>query len=169
VATGKASDIDVIEGARYAEPSWTPAGDGFYYTYLPTDPAIPVDERPGYAEVRYHKLGTDPRTDPVVHERTGNPETFISADLSRDGHWLFLAIQHGWNSTDLYYRDARLPDPSWKPFAVGRNAIYQVTAWKDLFYIVTNDGAPRWRVLRADPAHPGPDRWQEIVPEAGTP
>jgi prolyl oligopeptidase len=166
VATGRTSDIDVIEGARYAEPSWTPAGDGFYYTYLPTDPAIPVADRPGYAEVRYHRLGSDPRTDPVIHERTGDPETFIGADLSRDGHWLFLAIQHGWNSTDVYYRDARSPDRNWKPFAVGRNAIYQVTAWKDRFYVLTNDGAPRWRVLRADPAHPEPEHWQEIVPEA---
>ena len=27
---------DVIEGAKYATPQWTPEGDAFYYAYLPT-------------------------------------------------------------------------------------------------------------------------------------
>ncbi len=40
VATGRKSDHDVIEGAKYAWPSWTPTShsggsDGFYYTWLP--------------------------------------------------------------------------------------------------------------------------------------
>ena len=38
VATGVVSDRDRIAGAKYASPSWTPAGDGFYYPWLPTDP-----------------------------------------------------------------------------------------------------------------------------------
>ncbi len=41
VATGKKSDVDVIEGAKYAWPSWTPSGNGFYYTWLP-----PSGQRP---------------------------------------------------------------------------------------------------------------------------
>ena len=81
----------MIEGAKYAvavvdaraaTASTTP---GF-----PLDPKIPVADRPGYAEVRFHKLGTDPKDDPVVHEKTGDPTTFIDAELSRDGHWLVL-------------------------------------------------------------------------------
>jgi prolyl oligopeptidase len=55
VATGKKSEVDVIEGAKYASASWTPRGDGFYYTWLPTDPKIPVADRPGFAEVRFIK------------------------------------------------------------------------------------------------------------------
>ena len=41
VASGADSTLDVIDGAKYASPSWTPSGDGFYYTYLPSSPAIP--------------------------------------------------------------------------------------------------------------------------------
>jgi prolyl oligopeptidase len=166
VATGAESPVDVIEGARYASPAWTPDGSGFYYTYLPTDPAIPVAERPGYAEVRFHRLGTDPKQDPLVHARTGSAETFISPSLSRDGRWLFIYIRHGWNSTDLYYRDLQRDTRDWRPFVIGRPALYSVTAWKDRFYILTNEGAPRWRLLRVDAAHPDREQWREIVPEA---
>src|SRR5262249_16459258 len=52
VASGRRSTVDVIPGGKYAEPSWTPRGDGFYYTWLPTDPKIPAADRPGFAEVR---------------------------------------------------------------------------------------------------------------------
>ncbi len=38
VATGKDSERDRIEGAKYATPSWTPGGDGFYYTWAADRP-----------------------------------------------------------------------------------------------------------------------------------
>jgi prolyl oligopeptidase len=164
-ATGKVSERDVIEGAKYAMPSWTPAGDGFYYTFLPTDPAIPPDKRPGYAEVRFHKLGTDPKSDPIIHEKTSDPTRFLSANLSRDGRWLFVEISHGWNSTDVYYRDLKSNDPKWKPFVVGRDAQYSVSVWRDHFYIETNDGAPRGKALRTPLTQPGREHWKEIVTE----
>jgi prolyl oligopeptidase len=51
VASGKVSTVDLIPGTKYGHASWTPKGDGFYYTRLPVDPKIPVDERPGYSQV----------------------------------------------------------------------------------------------------------------------
>ncbi len=83
LATGESSDR--IDGAKYAWPSWLPDGSGFYYTYLPTDPSIPTAERPGYADVRLHILGTPASEDPVIHPNTGSPQTFIGPSVSRDG------------------------------------------------------------------------------------
>ncbi len=168
VKSGKVSEVDVIEGAKYAHPSWTPGGDGFYYTWLPTDPKIPITDRPGFAQIRFHRLGTDPRKDPVVREHTGNPQSFLGADLSRDGRWLFLYVQHGWNRTDVYFQDLRKEPRAGKaflPFAVEKDAQYQVIPWKGRFYIFTNEGAPRWRVFRADSERPRREQWKEIVPE----
>jgi prolyl oligopeptidase len=167
VVTGKVSDVDVIPGAKYAGPSWTPRGDGFYYTWVPplSDVVTPA-ERPGYAQLRFHALGADPAADKVVHDKTGNPQTFLGGYVSKDGRWLFAVIQHGWNATDVYYRDLRVSDPTWRPFAVGKPYIYNVEAHQDLFYVTTNEEAPRWRIFRVDPRH-GIDRksWREIVAE----
>jgi prolyl oligopeptidase len=166
VPSGKVSDVDVIEGARYAYASFTPGGDGFYYTWIPTDPRIPDADRPGYQEVRFHRLGTDPAKDLVVRERLGDPTTFLHAEVSRDGRWLFLFASHGWSSTDVWFRDARRgPAEPLRPLAVGRKHIYQVTAHRDRFYVRTNDGAPRWRVMGVDPARPEREAWREVVPE----
>ena len=165
VATGQISEVDVIQGAKYAAPQWTPSGDGFYYAYLPTDAKIPVSERPGYTEIRYHQLGTPQSADPLLHERTGDPKTFLNVSLSRDGRWLFAYIRHGWNATDVYYRDLHHAEPAWKPFVVGQPAQFSVIPWKEHFYVITNQGAPRWHVYRTETGHPDREHWREIVPE----
>ncbi|HEU4753879.1 MAG TPA: prolyl oligopeptidase family serine peptidase, partial [Armatimonadota bacterium] len=138
---------------------------GFYYTYLPNPPGVSVSERPGYAEVRYHQLGTDPKSDPLVHARTGDPKTFIVPDLSRDGRWLFVYIREGWNRTDIYYRDLRAGGEEWKPFITGVQAQFAVIPWEDQFYIQTDQDAPRGRVFRASTERPAREQWTEIVPE----
>src|SRR5207302_3262639 len=63
VDSGKVSEADVIDGGKYAGPSWLPDSSGFYYEWLPTDPKISVADRPGYTEIRLHKLGADPKGD----------------------------------------------------------------------------------------------------------
>ncbi len=165
VATGKVSDVDVIEGAKYAFASWTPKGDGFYYTWLTTDPAVKAADRPGYAEIRFHKLGTDPQTDRTVRERTGDSGTFLGAGLSRDGHWLLLTVQHGWTSEDVYFMDMRAKEPAFLPLAVGKKAHFAVDVFKDHFYVLTDEGAPHSRVFLVDPKKPERDAWKEIVRE----
>jgi prolyl oligopeptidase len=181
VTTGK--DLpDVIEGAKYAAAAWTPDGHGFYYTWVPpVSDKVTIADRPGFAEIRFHKLGSPPASDPVVHPATGNAETFINVQLSRDGHWLVVAIQHGWNSSDLYVKDLRPPaagggaatwgshgDPGkgWTTLVAGIDANFDVEVWRDRFYVTTNDGAPRNRVFKVDPAHLDRAAWHEIVKQS---
>jgi len=165
VATGKKSDVDVIEGAKYAWPSWAFSGKGFYYTRLPPPDRVPTADRPGYADVRFHELGTDPKSDPVVREKTGDPKTFVSAMVSHDGRWLIATIEHGWTSTDVYFEDLHEPKPAWKPLVVGNDARYDVSVDRGQFFVWTNEGAPHYRIFRVDPAQPGREHWKEIVAE----
>ncbi|HZH04564.1 MAG TPA: prolyl oligopeptidase family serine peptidase, partial [Myxococcaceae bacterium] len=164
VEAGTWSEEDVIPGAKYATPQWTPDGAAFYYEWLPTDPAIPADARPGYAEIRFHRLGTDPASDPVIHPRTGDPATFLKSQLSRDGKYLFVSVLRGWSENDLYWmRPGK--DREFRPLVKGKGARYEVTAWKDQFYLFTDEGAPRGRVFRASPNRPERTAWKELVPE----
>ncbi|WP_428264412.1 prolyl oligopeptidase family serine peptidase [Haliangium sp.] len=173
VDSGKTSQTDVIAGAKYAWASWTPDGKGFYYTRLPVDPDIPVAELPGHAHVRYHRLGTDPGADPIVYPATGNPRTFVGAAVSRDGRWLILSVQHGWNATDVYFKDLserrrsrRGDHHGFTPLVTGVPATFQVWPWDDTFYVLTNHEADRYRVLAVDPDRPSMRRWKEIVPQS---
>ena len=155
VASGQISEVDVIAGGKYASPSWTPDSKGFYYEYLPTDASIPVDQRPGYTEARFHALGMDPAKDPVVHPATKNPASFLGVQLSRDGRYLFVTIQRGWNENDIFWKDLRSPrQTEWQLLVAGHDATYSLEAWKDAFYVVTDEGAPRRRIFKVLPAKP---------------
>jgi prolyl oligopeptidase len=165
VATGKKLEKDVIEGAKYASASWTPEGDGFFYVWLPTDPSIKTSERPGYAELRFHKLGQEPAKDLLVRERTGDPTTFLSGNVSHDGKFLFHEIQHGWASNEVFYRDAHTPSAPWIPLAPGIKAHFAVEAYRGQLYVTTDDGAPRKRLFRVDPRAPQRGMWKELIAE----
>ena len=161
---------DVILGTKYSGASWTPDGKGFYYTWVPPlSDTVSVADRPGFAEVRYHAIGTDPDKDPVVRPATKNPETFLGGWISWDGRWLMAQVQHGWNSTDIYFRDLHAKgkaSETWHTLVEGVPAIFDVTVWRNSFYVNTNDGAPRYKVFKVDPAHPERAKWAEIIPES---
>jgi prolyl oligopeptidase len=164
VATGKPL-ADALPGASYTAPSWSADGRGFYYTYTPPASATLAEaDRRTRSEVRYHRLGADPAQDAVVHEPTGQRSWFLSVQASRDGHWLLLQIRRGSSGPITWlFKDARRPAQAWTPLFEGSDAT--VIDWRDRFYVLTNDGAPRYRVLAVDPARPARAAWREIVPE----
>ncbi len=174
VTTGRISKTDTIPGTKYAWPNWTPDGKGFFYTRLPTDPKIPASELSGHAAIYFHRLGTPYTKDALVFQKTGDPKLFIWPELSRDGRWLFVFKEKGWSHTDVYYTKMRRSGPGRKPpkFRVlatppkGADATYQVFAWKGWFYILTNEGAPHYRLYRTKAGRVARRHWKEIVPES---
>ncbi len=163
VDTGERSKVDAIAGGKYASPSWAPDNKSFIYEWLPTDAQIPVSERPGYCEVRRHVLGHDPAKDEVLHGKTGDPKTFIGGGISRDGKYLFVSIMRGWNENDLFWKKPGEKD--WKLLVKGTDAKYSVDAWKDVFYVFTDDGAPNKRVFKVDPKKTDKKDWKELIAE----
>jgi prolyl oligopeptidase len=164
VASGKKSTVDIIPGAKYASASWNRNGTGFYYTRLPVDDAIPVSDRPGFAQIVFHKLGGNPKKDRVVVDKTGDPKVFLSPELSRDGNYLFLYKFHGWTRNDLQFKDLRR-HKEWQTLGQGEDAKFYAYAWKDKIYVQTNLDAPRYRMFRVDPKKPARADWEEIVPQ----
>jgi prolyl oligopeptidase len=166
VATGKLLP-DTLPGTRFSGVSWSPDGRGVYYTFTPpASDKIVEAERNAYAEVRYHKLGGDPTKDLVIHTAVGNAAWFLGTEITEDGHWLLSRVSHGAaGSADWYFRDARKAKAGWTPLVEGVDAVFQVDEFEDKFYITTNDGAPRFRVMVADPAKPARAGWREVVAE----
>lgn len=169
VATGKVSEIDRIDNAKYAWAEWEPKGTGFYYVSLPPKGAVKTEDRPGEAQIHFHKLGTAQKDDYLVHDKTGDPQTFVGPEISRDGNFLFFYKWHGWAKNDLFFKDLRKDDPKdpnqWRKFAVGHDAKFSAYAWKGRIYVRTNLGAPKFKLYQVDPDKPEMSAWKEIVPE----
>ncbi|MEB2312884.1 MAG: prolyl oligopeptidase family serine peptidase [Sorangiineae bacterium] len=166
VGTGAESTIDVIEGAKYAYPRWSAKSDAFYYTWVPPVGAVSVADRPGYAELRRHRLGEAPQQDVTVREPTRDASTFLYPALDKSGRWLFAYVEHGWSGTDIFFQDLREPPAkrAWKRLTDAKDGSFSVIAHRDRFILFTNAGAPTFRVLRVEPSHPAREDWKELVP-----
>jgi prolyl oligopeptidase len=166
VSTGKIAD-ETIPGAEWPDPAWDPSGDGFYYQWLPDDPALHAD-RWSHGEGRFHKLGDDPRRDAVVRPPTpGQLGTTLS--MGDDGRWLFAAVHRAWGKSDLYFEDVRARRPTWRTLAEGGDGSTWGEARRDEFFLHSTVGAPNGQIFRVDPGHPERERWRLVVPERDVP
>jgi prolyl oligopeptidase len=158
---------DVIEGAKYAHPVWNHQGTGFYYVKIPpVGGGVTVAERPGFADIRFHKLGDDPAKDAVLREATHDPKTFQAIDASRDGRFLLATVEHGWVSSDIYFQDLVKKPGVWQTLVAGVNARFDASAYGGRFYVLTNHDAPHGRIYRVEPERASdPKSWTEIVAE----
>lgn len=163
VASGTWAE-DAIDGARYAYPSWTPDGRGFYYVWIPLHANLPVDELPAHQQVKFHRLGDPADRDALIYPEVKDATLGLAQDLSRDGKYLFVTVSRGWTENSIYWmRPGR--DPGFQPLVVGKDATYSLTEWKGQLYILTDEGAPNQRVFKAPADHPQRSGWKELVPE----
>jgi prolyl oligopeptidase len=162
---------DEVPFTRWSQASWPPDDAGFYYTHTPpAGAAIAESDRNAHSTIRYHRLGTPSAQDPVVRGPTGDATFFQGASVSADGRWLVASVFRGWSANDVFVRDLRTHPPEkgdvgWRPLVAGRTAQYSPEWHAGVFYVRTDDGAPRGRVVTIDPERPAPEHWRVLVPE----
>jgi prolyl oligopeptidase len=168
VETGELVD-GPIDRCRYSRIAWLPGGKAFYYTRrLPPD-EVPAGEEQFHRRVYLHRVGSPAEDDVMIFGEGRDKTTYYSAAVSRDGRWLTISAARGTEPrNDLWIADLTTSDlatPDLKPVQVGADARTGVRVGRDgRLYVYTDAGAPRGRIAIADPASPGPEAWQDLVP-----
>ncbi|MCB9377210.1 MAG: S9 family peptidase [Holophagales bacterium] len=114
-----------------------------------------------------HRLGDDVERDDLVFEETD--ETYwISLARFRSGR--YLAIRSGQTlSTEYRVLEADRPEGEFhvvEPRVAGREYELDHLPGEDggVFLVLTNDGAPEFRLMSAPASSPGRESWRELVP-----
>ncbi|HEY0708225.1 MAG TPA: prolyl oligopeptidase family serine peptidase [Polyangia bacterium] len=171
VASGR--DLaDVIPRTRAASVAWQPDGKGFYYTRYPDPGSVPAGEESYHRHVYLHRLGSDPAADRKIFGAGRDLKDWPSVALSPNGRHLVVEVSQGWTKSEVFLidtraieRDAKQP-PTPVTVVAGKNALFNVSeVLDDRFYVISNDGAPRYRLYAVDPAQPQQDAWKELIPE----
>ncbi len=98
-----------------------------------------------------HILGTDPADDVLIYEET-DERFHLSLRRTRSGSYLILTC-HSHSGTEVHYLPTATPLAEWQVVYPRRPKIdYFVDHHGDQFFIMTNDGAENFRLLRA-PVH----------------
>lgn len=167
VATGK--DLpDVIDRARHASIAWLPDGTGFFYSRYPEPGSVPAGQERYHRRIYEHRLGRDPKLDPLVFGGDLAPTDFPNCQVSPDGRWLVVSVSRGWDETELHLADLHRDRREFRRVTPPGKNRYFALPRRDALYVLTNEGAPRYRIFRVDPERPERERWQPIVPEHAT-
>ncbi len=156
---------DVIPATRACSLAWLPDASGFFYTRYPLPGTVPAGDENYYRRVYFHRLGTDPKADPLVFGADRAREDWPVVDLSPDGRWLVITVHQGWARSELYVADVSQEPYVFRPVAEGIDAIFDGIALNDRILIHTNWQAARYRVLIVNPRQPDLAKATEFVPE----
>ena len=114
-------------------------------------------------QVYRHRLGTPAATDQMVYE--DKDETYY-VGVSKTKSRAYIMIQSSQTmATEYSYIRADQPDAQFRILIPRqRGHEYYANHFGDYFYILSNDHAKNFRLMRTPVARPGRDNWEEVIP-----
>ena len=164
VKTGKLLP-DHIVWAKFTGADWL--GDGFYYSaYDAPEKSKETSAKNEVQKVYYHKMGTPQSEDVLFYQNPANPLRFYSVSVNKEETMMFLTEAGMDQGSNLYVRDLRVPGSQFIQMTGDCSKNYapaQIIG--NRIYMVTNAGAPKYRMMVADINKPGYNDWKELVAE----
>ena len=153
-----------IPRVRWANPQWLKDGSGFYYTRPREPEGIGPGEEVYHRRVFYHQLGAKWSEDKLIYGEELKKEEMPDAILSPDERYLLLDVFMGWGKNRLYVKDLRRDRII--TIADDRESSYTGEIVGETLFVLTNAGAPRYRVFQVDLGTPDRKHWKEIIAQS---
>lgn len=162
---------DQIHWSMGEGTSWLEDGSGFYYTAYDAPKDGDALKAPNqYERLYFHKLGTPQSQDPLVYARGDAPDWLLNDRVTDDGRYLVIQANHGaavQNTLLIQDLAAKAGGAPIRPVIARPTAVYDVVGnMGSTLYVMTDDGAPRYKIVALDLNQPGPAKWQTVVPES---
>ena len=160
-----------VEWMKFSSMVWAKDSSGVYYSRYPEPEQGAEFQSLNHNQVVYfHTLGKAQAEDTLIYSREDHPDWGFDTTLTDDGRYLVFTT---WKGTDnryqIAYRD--LNDPGSEPVSLieGFDFDYTLVGNRDqVFYFLTNNDAPKGRIIAIDTAEPEPAKWRELVAESET-
>jgi len=164
VATGNLLS-DHIEWAKFGGAKW--CGNGFYYSaYDAPEKGKEYSSKNEIHKIYYHKIGTPQSQDVLFYQNPTQPLRFYSVSLNKEETIMFLYESGAGSGMNLYVRDLRVPNSQFIQMTSNMDLQYNpIGTVGDNIYLLTNDGAPKGRIMVANVHKPGFKDWKELVGE----
>jgi len=145
---------DVLENTLYSF-NWVNDNKTFYYTTQ--------NEQRRPDKVWRHSLGTKQENDELILEES-DEKFFVGLSKTRSEQYIFIDIESKVTS-EAHYLNANNPEA--KPILVAerkQDVEYEVYHHEDDFYIVTNENALNYKLVKTPISKPGRENWRDVIP-----
>jgi len=174
IATGKVLP-ETIDRAQYASIAWLPDSSGFFLNRLAEGAKPGSTDYYKRSVCWLHRPGTDPKTDVKVLAQGQYGDVAIN-DIEFPGVYpvegspYVVALLIAGVQRELTIFTARLADllagkPQWKKAASPSDKVTNLALMGDDLYLMTYDGAPRFKVLKVKAGAPDLAKAETVVPQ----
>ncbi len=172
VADGK--DLpERIANTENANPQWLDDGSGFFYNQLTA--AVATPERYLDSQARFHRLGTDPESDPILmkrgliagvdYEKIQSP-VIVTSFGSKYALLLLSDVRPEARSFIAPLKKAIAGQAHWIPVARFEDEVTDLELDGDDLYLLINKGTPRGRIAKTSAAAPNLAGADTVVPQS---
>ncbi|HEX4845925.1 MAG TPA: prolyl oligopeptidase family serine peptidase, partial [Geothrix sp.] len=159
---------DSFPAGRMGVNGWAKDGSGFYYTDYPkVEAGKALTAVYKNQKLFFHKLGDPVEKDVVVYERPDQPDWGFGAGVTDDGRWLVISQSQGTERKNrVFLKDLRQAGSPVVPLFGQYDGSYSILGNDgDTFYVHTDSGAPRHRIVAVDLKDSSPKAWKDLIPE----
>jgi prolyl oligopeptidase len=155
---------DKIEWVKFSGIAWK--DKGFYYSrYDAPDSAEIKKGKNEYHKIYYHHSGNPQKYDRLIYEDKAHPLRNFVAGVSDAEDFLVIYGSEGGSRNSLMVQDLRkVNSPIVSLVDNFENDHSIVDSDTSKFFVLTNAGAPRYRLVMMDAENPKGE-WKEIIPE----
>ncbi|MBC3539419.1 prolyl oligopeptidase family protein [Rufibacter sediminis] len=164
VATGKKLS-DELHWIKFSGTSWHK--DGFFYSrYAEPTQGSKMANKNEYHKVYYHKVGTPQSQDQLIWEDKAHPLRLLFAGTTQDEKYLILTASEGTSNNSLYVKDLTKLNSPFVPLVETFDKEYGVVEnIGDKLIVLTNQNAPKYKLVEIDLKKPQASNWKTLVPE----
>ena len=169
VDTGSVLDGPIVCG-RGADLAWLPGGEEILYVRRLGDEQLPAGEGQFHRRVWRRRLGTPVGEDLLIFGEGRDKTAYYGVDVSHDGRWATVSVSLGTAPrNDVYVGEVPAAGvPAWAVVQEGEDVLaYPHIGFDGRLYLLTDRGAPRWKLAVARPERPDPADWRDLVPGGG--
>jgi prolyl oligopeptidase len=164
-----ATDLaDVVRWSKFSGAAWTKDGSGFFYSrYEAPAEGAALQQINKNQKLYFHRLGTPQDQDELVYQRPDHPEWMFDAHVTDDGRYLVIYQSESTEPKNrVFVKDLGVPDAQVEPFLDAYDAEYDIVGNDgERFYVLTDNGAPRRRLVAVDRRNRAPSAWRTLIPE----
>ena len=154
---------DTLNWIKFSGAAWL--GNGFFYTrYDEPKKEAAFSGKNEFAKVYYHQVGTPQSEDLLIYSDDKNPLNSFYVGTTDDESYVYMSETISTSGNALYIKKSN--DKKIMKIADGFEYDYDVIDnINDTLLILTNDNAPKGRLIAVDTKNPQRKNWKDIIPQ----
>lgn len=157
---------DTLVDIKFSGMSWK-GNEGFFYSSYDKPKGSELSAKTDQHKLYYHQLGTPQKEDKLIFGDTEEEKhRYVGGNVTEDNRYLLISASTSTSGNKLFLKDLAVPNSKLQ-IIIGNTDTdtYLIENEGSKLFLVTNKKAPNKKIVTVDAANPGPENWEDFIPE----